>query len=69
MNEIYRRSGPGVVQVTTTTLGASVTGRGQQSSKALGSGFVLDKEGHIVTNYHVIEAPPRSRSGSRTTTR
>ena len=24
-----------------------------------GSGFVLDKEGHILTNYHVIEGAER----------
>ena len=45
VNQIYERSGPGVVQITSTT------GNGQ----ALGSGFVIDKSGHIVTNYHVIE--------------
>jgi len=45
VNQIYKRSGPGVVQITSTT------GEGQ----ALGSGFVIDKSGHIVTNYHVIE--------------
>jgi len=27
----------------------------QQKSQALGSGFVIDKSGHIVTNYHVVE--------------
>jgi S1-C subfamily serine protease len=48
--------GPGVVQIT-STIGASTStdGQFQQSSQALGSGFVLDKEGHIVTNYHVID--------------
>jgi len=56
INEIYKRSGSGVVQIT-STLGSSTssTGQFQQSSQALGSGFVLDKEGHIVTNYHVID--------------
>ena len=56
VNEIYKRMGPGVVQIT-TTIGASTStdGQFQQSSQALGSGFVLDKEGHIVTNYHVID--------------
>jgi S1-C subfamily serine protease len=43
--EIYRRSAPGVVQVNTTG----------QGGQAQGSGFVVDKSGHIVTNYHVIE--------------
>ena len=41
--EIYRRTAPGVVQV-------NATGGGQVAE---GSGFVLDKAGHIVTNYHV----------------
>jgi len=27
----------------------------QQPKKGMGSGFVIDKEGHILTNYHVIE--------------
>jgi S1-C subfamily serine protease len=56
INEIYKRSGPGVVQIT-STLGSSTSGTDQfqQSSQALGSGFVLDKEGHIVTNFHVID--------------
>jgi putative serine protease PepD len=53
VNEIYKRMGPGVVQIT-STIGAS-TSSGGQSSQALGSGFVFDKEGHIVTNYHVID--------------
>lgn len=28
----------------------------QQPKRGMGSGFVIDKEGHILTNYHVIEA-------------
>jgi len=56
INQIYERSGPGVVQIT-STIGSSTSSSGQfqESSEALGSGFVLDKEGHIVTNYHVID--------------
>jgi S1-C subfamily serine protease len=58
--DIYRRSGPGVVQITSTSNGSGgtdvfgnpVPGQAQQG---LGSGFVIDKEGHIVTNYHVVE--------------
>jgi S1-C subfamily serine protease len=63
VNQIYRRAAPGVVQVTATQVvrtpsiapffGFSVPQ--QQRQQALGSGFVIDKAGHIVTNYHVIE--------------
>src|SRR5438270_6180701 len=63
VNEIYRHAAPGVVQVTATQVvssssanpffGFSVPQR--QRQQALGSGFVIDKAGHIVTNYHVIE--------------
>jgi S1-C subfamily serine protease len=59
INEIFRRDAPGVVQVTSTQevrtndpfdFGLPQT----QTQKALGSGFVMDKAGHIVTNYHVV---------------
>jgi S1-C subfamily serine protease len=58
--DIYRRSGPGVVQITSTSNGSGGTDVfgnpvPGQSQQALGSGFVIDKEGHIVTNYHVVE--------------
>jgi putative serine protease PepD len=59
INEIYRRSAPGVVQVTSTTTASAPNPFGDRFSsppvQALGSGFVLDKAGHIVTNYHVVE--------------
>jgi S1-C subfamily serine protease len=55
VNEIYERAAPGVVQINST--GGSATGR------ALGSGFVLDKTGHVVTNYHVIEGADEIRVG------
>jgi putative serine protease PepD len=57
--EIYQRAAPGVVQVTSTTR----VDRAEdpffpfelpQTQRALGSGFVIDKTGYIVTNYHVI---------------
>ena len=62
VNQIFRRAAPGVVQVTATqrVTSPSVDPFGlplpsQQQSEALGSGFVIDKAGHIVTNYHVVE--------------
>jgi S1-C subfamily serine protease len=52
--EIYKRSAPGVVQITATNAAADPFG-GTDQQRALGSGFVFDKAGYIVTNYHVIE--------------
>jgi S1-C subfamily serine protease len=43
--QIYRQDAPGVVQITATT----------GTAQALGSGFVIDKTGHIITNYHVVK--------------
>src|SRR5262249_22727076 len=63
INQIYRHAAPGVVQVTSTTLvtvpadpffGNTFFPQ-QQQEQSLGSGFVVDKAGHIVTNYHVID--------------
>ncbi len=45
LTTLYERVSPGVVAIQTL----SETGGG------LGSGFVYDREGHIVTNYHVVE--------------
>jgi S1-C subfamily serine protease len=57
--EIYKRTSPGVVQITATSTVQSTNPFDifptQQTQEALGSGFVIDKAGHIVTNYHVIE--------------
>ncbi len=63
INEIYRRSAPGVVQITTTSV-ATVEPDPflnpfgfpeERRQQALGSGFVIDTTGHIVTNFHVVE--------------
>jgi S1-C subfamily serine protease len=57
--EVYRRSEGGVVQVAVTDVVEGVDpffGVPQQErQRGLGSGFVIDKSGHIVTNFHVIE--------------
>jgi S1-C subfamily serine protease len=59
-NDIFRRAAPGVVQVTSTQVVSVPSdpffdfGPQTRTEKALGSGFVIDKAGHIVTNYHVI---------------
>ena len=60
INEIYRASAPAVVHIETTTRVQQPSDffgnpfGTTQTQRALGSGFVIDKAGHIVTNYHVV---------------
>jgi putative serine protease PepD len=73
INDIYKRAAPGVVQVTSTS---TVTVQPdpffndpffgnifpqKQTQQSLGSGFVVDKAGHIVTNYHVVSGAKQVR--------
>ena len=54
INQVYRAAAPGVVHITATSQTSDVFGNTQQQ-QSIGSGFVIDKAGHIVTNYHVVQ--------------
>jgi S1-C subfamily serine protease len=61
INEIYRSSAPGVVHIETTLrvhpadpFFGNPFGTKTETERALGSGFVIDRAGDIVTNYHVV---------------
>ncbi|MGH9977643.1 MAG: trypsin-like peptidase domain-containing protein [Nitrososphaeraceae archaeon] len=60
--EIFNKTENSVVQVTSTSpvSNSLVLQNGEQiphDDVALGSGFVYDEDGHIITNYHVISDP------------
>ena len=69
IHDVYARAAPGVVQVTATRRVAvqknpfldpfGSGGTTAETQEALGSGFVIDKAGHIVTNYHVVQGAQR----------
>jgi S1-C subfamily serine protease len=54
--EVFRRASPSVVFITSIALRRDVfTMDVQQIPQGTGSGFVWDRQGHIVTNFHVIQ--------------
>jgi S1-C subfamily serine protease len=52
--DVYARVSPAVVYITSRIVVQDFFW-GAQQQEGTGSGFVIDKEGHIVTNYHVVE--------------
>ena len=59
ISEIYGSARRGVVQVLATSVVSDNPFFGSRENRALGSGFVIDKSGHVVTNYHVVEGATR----------
>lgn len=55
---LYKRVKDAVVEIHATTSGSPDAFGNERQGEATGSGFVIDKQGHIVTNQHVV-------SGSR----
>jgi putative serine protease PepD len=52
--EVYKAISPGVAFITSTSLRQDFFGQVEEGQGS-GSGSVIDDQGHILTNYHVIE--------------
>lgn len=52
---VYETANRSVVNIDTTTVEIDRMFMTQRESEGAGSGAVLDREGHIITNYHVID--------------
>jgi len=59
--EVYRNSSAGVVNITSSTLGLNSRFQVVPVQAGTGSGLILDTNGNIATNFHVIE--PSLRGG------
>ena len=60
--KLFEESAPSVVFITTSTVRQDYWSRNVTEIPAgNGSGFIWDREGHIVTNYHVIEKADRAQ--------
>jgi len=52
VSDVYERVSPAVVNITFSARARDAFGRTQQA-EGTGSGFIIDDQGHVVTNHHV----------------
>ncbi|MEX0618281.1 MAG: trypsin-like peptidase domain-containing protein [Pseudohongiellaceae bacterium] len=58
--EIFKQAGPSVVNITNSRIVRSFyTLNPQEVPLGSGSGFIWDKEGHVITNFHVVRDASR----------
>ena len=58
--DLFARAVPAVVYITTLAERNNVFGFARSTSQGTGTGFLWDLDGHIVTNYHVLQGSSRA---------
>jgi S1-C subfamily serine protease len=53
--DVFKRVSPSVVHITTLAAARGFALDAMQVPRGMGSGFIWDQQGHVVTNFHVIE--------------
>jgi S1-C subfamily serine protease len=59
--DLFREASPSVVFITTVSRQARGFFEIQEVPRGAGSGFVWDRDGHVVTNFHVIQGASAAR--------
>jgi len=59
--QVYKTAAPGVALIATSSRFENFFGQEFERESGNGSGSVIDKQGHILTNYHVIEKASKLR--------
>ncbi|MEE2962864.1 MAG: trypsin-like peptidase domain-containing protein [Acidobacteriota bacterium] len=59
--DLFEGTSPSVVYISTLTRRADIFGRTEIVPGGSGTGFIWDDQGHIVTNYHVIQGADQAR--------
>ena len=59
--DLFENTSPSVVYISTVTRRRDIFGRGVDVAQGTGTGFIWDAEGHVVTNFHVLQGASSAR--------
>ena len=59
--DLFENTSPSVVYITTVTRRRDIFGRGVNVPQGSGTGFIWDGDGHVVTNFHVLQGAASAR--------
>ena len=59
--DLFENTSPSVVYITTVTRRRDIFGRGVNVPQGSGTGFVWNDDGHVVTNFHVVQGAASAR--------